>query len=828
MAIILKYILKNIKEKKLRTFLIIFSIALSAALVYASNAIAQTFFVTYLEIMKKYYGTAEIEIFSNDQSPHWLFRNKDSDHLNDKIEYSIGVISTRGEYKFSEKETQRVRIWGVRLKDLPQLSPVTIVEQKNLDPFNGNKIIISTYFAQKYNLKCGQFIEVKIDQHKHKLKVAAIGLPQGILRDDAQSASFLLPRKKLEVAFQTHGRVDQVLVKTKDKSMIPQVIAELKKLYPRYQVEETISQAELKQELKEISVPFNIMTILVLIMSIFIIYTSFKVITMERLPVIGTFRSVGANRATTDFILTAESLFYGLAGGLIGLVLGIIILRIMTYVMAYDPWSKTRYPIAIDYSPEYLFFSLTTAFLLSGISALIPIIRVSKIPIKELILGLTTKIIKKKYWKYYLGSFCFVLSVSIPNFADKEYAFIINVFCIIGMIVSIILLIPLINWLFIYFFQKLYQFIFGNIGILAAGNLRNNKSILNNITLLAIGISAIFMINTVSISINKTLIDFYSSAHFNIWMWIWKGDRRTEGILKAISGVQDTYGLFSMRNLEVENKKRKIKTLEGINPEYLQYWDFDIDPKKVIRLADTRSILLTYKLKELLEVERNQILTLKTPSGKKNYLVIGFFNSIRNNGRYALIADKYYKLDMNERYYSNILIKTNKDSELTLLAVKDKMRKRSFWAETITRMRENESKSNQQIVVILQGFSLLALIIGIFGVFNNYVINSIERRRSFAMFRAVGMSRKQVIKMLLIEALSGGIVGGISGVIAGTLIIKIASRLLETINISLSITYSFQICLINVVMGMVITIIAQIGPALKTAKMDLITAIKYE
>ena len=57
----------------------------------------------------------------------------------------------------------------------------------------------------------------------------------------------------------------------------------------------------------------------------------------------------------------------------------------------------------------------------------------------------------------------------------------------------------------------------------------------------------------------------------------------------------------------------------------------------------------------------------------------------------------------------------------------------------------------------MRGFSLLALVIGIFGVFNNLIISFLERQRSIAMLRSIGMSKRQSIKMFFIEALTGGL-----------------------------------------------------------------------
>jgi len=69
MKIIFIFIFKNIKEKKFRTFLIVFSITMSAALYFASNAMSTTIVDMYSGLMKSYVGSAEIIVTADEKSP---------------------------------------------------------------------------------------------------------------------------------------------------------------------------------------------------------------------------------------------------------------------------------------------------------------------------------------------------------------------------------------------------------------------------------------------------------------------------------------------------------------------------------------------------------------------------------------------------------------------------------------------------------------------------------------------------------------------------------------------------------------------------------------
>jgi len=62
MRIIIKFVLKNISEKKLRTSLILFAIMISTALIFTSSAISDTFGKMLIEKIKQSCGTSEIMI----------------------------------------------------------------------------------------------------------------------------------------------------------------------------------------------------------------------------------------------------------------------------------------------------------------------------------------------------------------------------------------------------------------------------------------------------------------------------------------------------------------------------------------------------------------------------------------------------------------------------------------------------------------------------------------------------------------------------------------------------------------------------------------------
>jgi putative ABC transport system permease protein len=829
MGIILKFIFNNIREKKFRTFLIVFSVLLSSALFFASLALSGTLEKTFLEKFKKYIGTADLMIHANQKSPFWMFRLSKTTVVSDELEYAVGSIEISGTYK-THRESVNINLNGYNLKDLAKYNPYTLAKQQGVEPFEGHKIIFSATTAQKYHLKPGDTVEVRIAENRHRFKVVGIAQPTGLFQDDGRSNTTVVPRETLARMNGAPGMVAKAYLKLKDPRQQGAVIKKLSEEYRRYTVRELMTRGQLRQYTQAVTAPFFIMLVLVLFISVFVIYSSFKVITRERLPVLGTFRSIGATRKMTDLVLFAESTAYGVVGGVFGCLLGMGILFIMARLMQAE-WMK-NVQVTLTFSPFHLCGAFMLAVVLPLLSSFLPIVKVAKIPVKDIIFNVMERPQKKHLLRIVSGLCFLVLVFTAPGLAPKEWALAVDVGCIMLSVTAIILLVPFLTAGFVKLFETLYESVLGNEGVLAAKNLRENKSILNNIALLAIGISSLLMINTLSFSVIKEAANFFKDAKFDIWMWCNQADRKTVGIIRNKEGVSGVYGVYGANQIEVADRKDKISLIHGIDSgRYFDFWTIPLSEERDALLAKLdagRNMVVSYILKEKLGLKTGDLLTLKMKRGPRVYKVIGFCNSRRNDGSFAIVSERYLKSDMRLQYYDDLFVKTSKEPKLVSEMLKKQLARRYPWIETVANIARRNNDSNRKLFVLLQGFAVTTLIIGVFGIFNNLMISFIERKRSLAMMRSVGMSRSQTLKVICIESLTAGIIGGGIGVLTGTLLIWLIPFLLQAINEQIPIHYSLKEYMIAFLFGLIITVAASIGPALKASRFNIIEAIKYE
>ena len=342
------------------------------------------------------------------------------------------------------------------------------------------------------------------------------------------------------------------------------------------------------------------------------------------------------------------------------------------------------------------------------------------------------------------------------------------------------------------------------------------------------------MINTISSSVVTEVANVYRSADFEIWMlYVEQGDRSLERIIRQVDGVSNTYGCYGAYNVELDGMDgERISYLQGIDPtKYTEYWNTDFvgDEKALLSQLDKgRNIILSETMKEKYGLETGDILKLRLRQITRAYTIIGFMNTMLQNGSIALISENNVKIDTGDRFYQEIYIKAFGDADKVVETLEKQLVQRPHYIKTVKQMEYENQKSNNNIFMILKGFSMMALVIGTFGILNNLIISFIERRRSLAMLRSMGMSKSQTLKMVFIEALSGGLVGGITGVVAGYFLLWSVPFVLKAINLPVPLLFPFNSIPTYVIAGTLITMAASISPAIKSSRINIIDSIKYE
>ncbi|MFB7733810.1 ABC transporter permease [Streptomyces sp. NPDC056112] len=127
------------------------------------------------------------------------------------------------------------------------------------------------------------------------------------------------------------------------------------------------------------------------------------------------------------------------------------------------------------------------------------------------------------------------------------------------------------------------------------------------------------------------------------------------------------------------------------------------------------------------------------------------------------------------------------------------------------------------------GFAGIAFLVGIFLIINTFSMLVAQRTREIGLMRAIGSSRRQVNRSVLVEALLLGVVGSVLGVGAGVGIAVGLMKLMSQMGMHLStddLTVAWTTPVIGLVLGVVVTVLAAYLPARRAGKVSPMAALR--
>ncbi|MGW4200875.1 ABC transporter permease [Streptomyces sp. NPDC004726] len=150
-------------------------------------------------------------------------------------------------------------------------------------------------------------------------------------------------------------------------------------------------------------------------------------------------------------------------------------------------------------------------------------------------------------------------------------------------------------------------------------------------------------------------------------------------------------------------------------------------------------------------------------------------------------------------------------------------------AESADASREDVGEFLDVIKYAMLGFAGIAFLVGIFLIVNTFSMLVAQRTREIGLMRAIGSSRKQVNRSVLIEALLLGIVGSIAGVGAGVGLAVGLMKLMGAMGMNLStgdLTVKVTTPVVGLTLGIVVTIVAAYVPARRAGKVSPMAALR--
>ncbi|GHC67302.1 ABC transporter permease [Streptomyces cinnamoneus] len=129
----------------------------------------------------------------------------------------------------------------------------------------------------------------------------------------------------------------------------------------------------------------------------------------------------------------------------------------------------------------------------------------------------------------------------------------------------------------------------------------------------------------------------------------------------------------------------------------------------------------------------------------------------------------------------------------------------------------------------LLGFAGIAVLVGIFLIVNTFSMLVAQRTREIGLMRAIGSSRKQVNRSVLVEALLLGVVGSVLGIGGGIALAVGLMELMGSMGMKLDtseLTVKTTTPVVGLAIGVVVTVLAAYLPARRAGKISPMAALR--
>ncbi len=589
---------------------------------------------------------------------------------------------------------------------------------------------------------------------------------------------------------------------------------------------------------------------LAFIVGVFLVFNTMSIAVVQRRREIGLLRSLGTTAGAIRTLFLVEATILSALGSVAGLAGGVVIARTLIPIVerVMGSWILATSVRSLHAGPLELLAALVAGVGVSLVATLVPSVQAGRIsPLVALRRDAATRVeprtLARLGWagaallavSFALGAASAVLPVEVSALGAMGCR-------VIGaallMPVAVTTLVPLAG--------RALEALFGIQGRLAADNLKSAPGrTAVTLTAILIGIAAYVIVATLMRSLDVSLSDWldrYIASDLSV-----SASSRVAGPkanklpgalvdeIRAIPGVRIVRP-FRLLQVPYEGEITMLLSLDlGVVRRTVRYQMIAGPPSKAFEDALHRGdgVGVSDAFARKFGKGLGDAIELETPSGRQRFPIVGVFADWAGpTGSIHLdraLFVRYWKTDLVDSISIDLVAPA--DEQRVVEAVRSRFGTR-YDLQIIT-AHETKHEITSQIV---QGFQMtratevVVLLISALGVVNTLLAAILDRTREIGILRAIGATRAQVVRAVLLEASLLGTLGAVIGIALGLAtaypFVKVA--ILELVGWHLDFHVDPAAIAVAGALAIAIAIGAAYYPARKASRLDVLTAIQYE
>ena len=599
--------------------------------------------------------------------------------------------------------------------------------------------------------------------------------------------------------------------------------------------------SEIRDSLSFLTIALFAFAAIALFVGSFVIFNVFSITVAQRTREFGMLRTLGASRRQILRSVLIESFLIGLIGSLIGILVGYGLAAGLSQVLKAVGAELPANSLVV--LPRTIIVSLLIGIGVTMISSVIPAIRSTRVPpiaalSENIVVGGKNRVVVRTVIAVLLAAIgLFLIASTLISGTDGGS----GAASIGGGAICVLLAISI-------FAPKLVkpaasvigapiEKIGGLTGRLARENSQRNPSrTAITAAALMIGLALIAFVTVfasgLSSSVNKVVDDslpgeitLQGPGGFQPFSPLAVQEvRQVEGV-EAASGVR-------YASVKADGETTQISSVDpsNITKVFTVTWK-EGSNDDLLELTG-REIVIGDSLSDKIGVGVGDTVELTSQTGQKfgfDVTAVMETDSIQLAGQ-GIITQAAMEEDFNVDEDAVGLVKLDSGVDLaaTQTAIEDALDKPFPTVEVLNQgeLKESQKEQINGLLAMIYVLLALAIVVSLVGIVVTLILSIYERTRELGMLRAVGMSRRQVKRMVRYEAVITAVIGAVSGLIVGVVFAFLIGIPLSGDGFALS--YPVGTLLVILVLTALAGVVAAIYPARRAAKLDVLEAVSYE